>query len=86
MRTAFTTLGEHDEKMSFRIPRRAGEDNIKTNLKQIRYSGMDWIHVTKNGTKPCEIGNWSSCSIKCGKFLGQLSDYQLLNKSSAPRS
>jgi len=36
-------------------------------------------------TSYCEHGNELPCSIKCGVFLEQLSDYQLL-KDSAPCS
>jgi hypothetical protein len=31
----------------------------------------------------CEHGNELPCSIKCGEFLEQLNDYQLLKKDSA---
>jgi hypothetical protein len=34
----------------------------------------------------CEHGNEPSGSIKCGDFVYQLSDYQLLKKDSAPCS
>jgi hypothetical protein len=34
----------------------------------------------------CEHGDEPSDSIKGGEFLGQLSDYQLLKKDSAPWS
>jgi hypothetical protein len=32
----------------------------------------------------CEHGNESSSSVTGGKFLDQMSDYQLLNKKTVP--
>ena len=49
-------------------PRPRWEDNIKTDIQEVRCGGMDW---TGQGqvVDTCEKGNESSGSIKCGEFL-----------------
>jgi hypothetical protein len=64
-------------------PRRMWEDNIKMDLEEIVCENVDWIHVVQDGAGCCEHGNEPSGSIKCGEFLDQLSDCQLLKKNSA---
>ena len=49
-------------------PRRRWKDNIKMNLQEMGYGGMDWIDVAQVvGT--CECGNKTSGSIKYGNIL-----------------
>jgi hypothetical protein len=39
------------------ITRRSWEDNIKTNLKEIGWEGMDWIDLTQCRDKWQALGN-----------------------------
>jgi len=48
------------------------KDDDKTNHKETRYEGMDWIKLYQ--------GYGTSYSIKGGKFADELSNYQLLKK------
>jgi hypothetical protein len=52
-------------------PERRWEDNIKRDFREIRWGGMDWIHL------PQDRDHWKAlvntavnllCSIKCEKF------------------
>jgi hypothetical protein len=36
-------------KRSLRKPRRRWDDNIKMDLREIGWGGMDWIHVAEDG-------------------------------------
>jgi hypothetical protein len=48
--TACTILmGKSDGKRSLGRPRRTLVDNIKINLREIGWDGMDWIHLAKDG-------------------------------------
>jgi hypothetical protein len=38
-------------------PRRTLEENIKTDLKDIVWDDMDWIHLGTSGRGSCEHGN-----------------------------
>jgi hypothetical protein len=61
------------------------EDNIKMDLREMRWGGMDWLSIGPVESF-CEHGNKPSASIKCWKILGWLSEWRLLKKSSAPWS
>jgi hypothetical protein len=46
-------------------------DNIKTDLKETGWEGMDWIVLAQDRDKvvsSCECGNGTSCFIKCREF------------------
>jgi hypothetical protein len=51
------------------------ELNITTYLKEIRYEGVDWIHLAQINDRcitvagSCKLGNEISGSIKSGEFL-----------------
>jgi hypothetical protein len=60
-------------------PRRRWVDNIKMDLIEIGWDGMDWIDLAQD-----RDGNESSGSIKCWEFLEWLRNWQLLRKGSAP--
>jgi hypothetical protein len=51
--------------------RRRWVDNIKMDLREIGWGGMDWIVVAQDMDKegPGEQGNESSGSIKCWEVL-----------------
>jgi hypothetical protein len=65
-----------------------GKNNIKTDLKEIRYEDTDWIQLAQYSVMAdsCEHGNEISGSIKSGEFLDRLSNHLLLNKDPAPWS
>jgi hypothetical protein len=53
-------------------PRRRWVENIKMNLREIGWDGMDWIDLTQERDQwrgSCEHGNKSSGSIKCWEVL-----------------
>jgi hypothetical protein len=47
------------------------EDNIKMDLRDIGWSGMDWIYLTHDRDQEgsCEHGNEPSGCIKCWEIL-----------------
>jgi hypothetical protein len=50
-RTAYRMLvGEPERKRPLGKPRRRSVDNIKIDLIQIRWDGMDWIHLAQDST------------------------------------
>jgi hypothetical protein len=49
-------------------PKRRWEDNIRMDIKEIRWEGMDWIHLCQD-RGCCEHGNEPSGYIKGGVFL-----------------
>jgi hypothetical protein len=49
MRNAYKTLvGKPERKRPFGRPRRRWEDNIKADLKEIGWKGVDWIHLPQD--------------------------------------
>jgi hypothetical protein len=54
-------------------PRRRWEDNIKMDLREVGWGGMDSISVAQDRDRQvagfCECGYEPSGSIKCGEFL-----------------
>jgi len=62
-------VGKPEEKK----PRRRWEDNIKMDLQEVGYRGVDWIELDQSRgrwrTLTCDCGNEPSGSIKCGEFL-----------------
>jgi hypothetical protein len=48
-RNAYRILvGKPEEKRLLRRPRRRWVDNIKTDLREIEWDGMDWIDLAKD--------------------------------------
>jgi hypothetical protein len=45
------------------------ENNIRTDVKEIFWEGVDWMHFEGSLASSCECGNEPSCSIKGGEFL-----------------
>jgi hypothetical protein len=41
-------VGKPEGKRPFERPRHRWEDGIKTNLKEIGWGGVEWIHLTQN--------------------------------------
>jgi hypothetical protein len=49
MRNAYNILVEKSEgKIPFRIPRCSWEDNIRTDLMEIGWEVVDWMHLTQD--------------------------------------
>jgi hypothetical protein len=48
-------------------PRRRLVDNLKMDLRERGWDGMDWIDVAQEGS--CKHGNEASGSIKCWEVL-----------------
>jgi hypothetical protein len=65
-------MGKPEGERPLGRPRRKWEDNIKRDLQDVGWVGMDWIDLAQNRGKwggSCECGNGTSGSIKCGEFL-----------------
>jgi hypothetical protein len=76
VRGAYNILvGRPEGRRPLGRPRRRWEDNIKIDLREIGFGDVDWIHWAQDRqvAGSCEHGNEPSGSIKCGKFLDQLS-------------
>jgi hypothetical protein len=52
-------------------------DNIKIDLREIGWDGMDWVDVARDRDQ------WRG-SIKCWEVLEWLHNWRLLKKGSAP--
>ena len=44
-------VGKHERKRPRGIPRHLCEDNIKMNLKEMGYEGVDWTHLAQGREK-----------------------------------
>jgi hypothetical protein len=42
-------VGEHEGKIPLGKPRYMWDDDIKMDLKEINFGGVDWIHLAKDG-------------------------------------
>jgi len=50
MRSAYDSLiGKAEEKRPRARPRRRWEDNIRMNLTEIGWEGVEWIHLAQDG-------------------------------------
>jgi hypothetical protein len=69
-------------------PRYRWVDNIKMDLREREWDGMDWIHLVQDRDQwraLCKHGNEPSGSIKCWEVLEWLLNLQLLRKGPDPR-
>jgi hypothetical protein len=57
-------MGKPEGKRILGRPRRRWKGNIKTDLREMRWGGMDWIDQGS-----CEYGNETSGFIKCWEIL-----------------
>jgi len=49
MKSAYkTSVGEHEGKRQLGTSWRRWEDNIRTDISEIVWEGMDWIHLVQN--------------------------------------
>jgi hypothetical protein len=61
------------------------EDNIKMDVREIVWDGMDWIDLAQDRNKgSCEHGNEPTGLMKCWEFFEWVDNWQLLKKGSAP--
>jgi hypothetical protein len=70
-------------------PRRRWNNNVKIHLKEIRSEVVEWIQLTQERIQCAGSflhDNKPSDSINVGEFVGQLSDYQLLEDNCTPCS
>jgi hypothetical protein len=68
MRNSYSILvGKLEGKRPLRRSRHRWEDNIRMDLKEIRWEGVDWMHLALTGS--CKCGNEPSGSTKGGEFL-----------------
>ena len=76
-------VGKPEGKRPLGRPRRRWEDNVKMDLQEV---GCGEYGLARAGSGQgqvagtCECGNEPSGSIKCGKFLDQLRNGQLLRE------
>jgi hypothetical protein len=73
-------VGKPEGKRPLERPRRRWLDNIKMDLREIGWNGVDWIDMAQDG----EHGIEPSGSIKCWEVLEGLHNWRLLKKGSAP--
>jgi hypothetical protein len=65
-------VGKPEERRPLGRPRRRWENNIKMDLPEVGWGGMDWINLAQDRGQlagSCEYGYEPSGSIKCGEFL-----------------
>jgi hypothetical protein len=83
-----TLVGKPERKRPLGRPRRRWIDNIKMDLREIGWDGVDWMDGYGSEWGPvegsCEHGIESSGSIKCWEVLEVLHNWRLLKKGSAP--
>ena len=67
-------VGKPEGKIPRGRLRRRWEDNIKMNIQEVGFGGMDRIELArdKDSGGTCECGNEPSGSIKCGEYLDWL--------------
>jgi hypothetical protein len=68
-RGAYMVLVDRPEgKRSLGRPRSRWEDNIKKDLQEVGYGGMEWMEGAQVADT-CDCGNEPSGFIKCGEFF-----------------
>jgi hypothetical protein len=77
-------VGKPQEKRQLGRRRRRWEDNIRIDLRDIRWETVDWILLAQGKEQLwASVSTVMRLSIKCGEFLDCLSDYYLLKKDCA---
>jgi hypothetical protein len=74
-------VGKSERKRLLRRPRRRWVDNIKMDVREVGWGGIDWTDVAQEGSR--EISNECSGSIKCSEILEWLNDWRLFKDSAA---
>jgi len=52
-----TLVGRSEGKRPFERPRRRLDNNIKVNLQEVRWGGMDWLDLGRNRCRWCVLVN-----------------------------
>jgi hypothetical protein len=80
-------VGKPEGKRQLGRPRRRLVDNIRMDLREIGWDGMDWIDLAQDRaqwrallTTVMNLGG----SIKCWEILEWLQNWRFLQKGSAP--
>jgi hypothetical protein len=73
------------EKRPLGRPRCRCVDNIKMDLGEIEWGGMDWIGLAQDRDSSYEWGNEPSSSIKCWKLSSGLTTGDLLSSAQLHR-
>jgi hypothetical protein len=60
---AYRISGNPEGKRPLGRPRCRWEDNIKMDLREVEWGGMDWIDLAQGVEVPCEHGNEPSVSM-----------------------
>jgi hypothetical protein len=68
------TVGKPEGRRPLGRPRRRWEDDIKIDLREVGWGGMDWINLAQDRDRWRALVNVvePSGSIKCGEFLEQI--------------
>ncbi|PNF15776.1 hypothetical protein B7P43_G10443 [Cryptotermes secundus] len=87
-RNAYRILvGKPEGSRTLVRPRCRWVDNIKMDLREIGWDGMNWIDLADD-KRPvedsCEYGNEPSGFIKCWEVLEEMHSWRLLQKGSVP--
>jgi hypothetical protein len=79
-------VGKPEGRRPLGRPRHRCVDNIKIDVREIGWDGMDWIDLAEDRDqwRACEHSNEPLGSIKCWEVLEWLHNRQLLKKGSAP--
>jgi hypothetical protein len=80
-------MGNAEGKRPLGRPRHRWVNNIKMDLREIGWDGIDWIDLSQDRDQvegSYERGNEPSGSIKRWEVLEWLHNWQLLKKGSAP--
>jgi hypothetical protein len=78
-------VGKIEGKRPLGRPRPRWVDNIKIDLREKGWDGMDWIDLAQDRDQcSCEHGDEPLGSLKSWKVLEWLHNLQLLKKDSAP--
>jgi hypothetical protein len=81
------TVGKPEGKTPLGRPRCGWVDNIKMDLRETGWDGVDWIDMAQDRDQWRALVNTVMNlrgSIKCWEFLEWLHNWQLLKKASAP--
>jgi hypothetical protein len=78
-------VGKPEGKRPLGRPRRRWVDNIKIDLREIEWDGVDWIDLAQGPVKgSSQDGDEQLGSLKCWEVLEWLHNWQVLRKGSAP--
>jgi hypothetical protein len=75
-------VGKAEVKRPLRRPRRRWVDNIKMDLREIEWNGVEWIHMAQDRDQwggSCEHIIEPSGSMKCWERLEWLRNWQGLS-------